>query len=168
VEDQRRTLQIEQVTLSRREARPGDLVDIAVTLSGDGAGDRVETVRYQVPGWMPPGPLQITAADALSANVSDGKVMLGLNGTRPLAQVVKQLNAFRDAGRIYVRVWRSEPGYSVSGVEMSNLPAGMSMLMSRQAQGSAAAPLSSKLAEFERPIGSAVSGQKTVQLEVKE
>lgn len=168
VEENRRTLQVDQLTLSQKSVRPGETVDIAVTLTGDGGKDRVETVRYVVPNWMPPGQIQITAADSLSANVSDGKVMLGLNGTRPLGQVVKQLNAFRDSGSVYVRVWRSEPGYSVSGVEMSNLPAGMSMLMARQAQGSTSAPLSSKLAEFERQIGSAVSGQKTVQLEVKE
>lgn len=167
IDESRRTLQIDGVSLSRREVRPGDTVEIAVALAGDGAPDRIERVRYTVPAWMPPGPLQITAADALTSNLSDGKVLLGLTGTRPTDQVVKQLNALRDSGSVFVRVWRQEPGYTVGGADLANLPAGMSMLMARSTPAGSPA-LQSKLVEFERATGSAVSGQRTVQLEVKD
>jgi hypothetical protein len=80
-----------------------------------------------------------------------------------------QLNGLRTNGSAWVRVSRPEPVYSFGGTEMPNIPAGLAMLAARGNPQPLLTPQGTRVAEFEIALGTAVvSGQKSIQIEVKE
>ena len=159
--------QIDQLSANRREVRPGDTIELAVALSSD-KNERVERVKYQVPAGAPAGPLTITVSDGTTANLAEARTMLSLS-PRPAPQILTQLNGLRTNGSAWVRISRPDPVYSMGGTEMPNIPAGLAMLASRSGSQPLVAPQGTRVAEFEIPLGTAVvSGQKSMQIEVKE
>src|SRR5208282_444044 len=90
---------------------------------------------------------------------------------RSPAQVLQLLNGLRTNTKAYVRVWRSDPSYTVEGRDLPNAPPSLALILSR-VQNAGSLPLNlrgSKLAEIEIPVGEmVVTGSKTVQVEVKE
>jgi hypothetical protein len=166
--ESREIWQIEQLTASRRTVRPGDAVELAVSLSS-GARERVERFFYTVPVGAPLGPLNVTAADGTTTNFAESRSLFSA-GSKPPAQLVAQLNALRPNSSAWVRVWRPDASFQAGGVDLANVPAGMNLLLAR----SSPAPLlatqqGARLAEFEIRLGDAVAaGTRTVQIEVKE
>ncbi|MCX6590513.1 MAG: hypothetical protein NTZ56_03220 [Acidobacteria bacterium] len=159
--------QIDQVSTSRREVRPGETIELAVALSNDG-NERVERLKYLVPAGASPGPLTIAVSDGTTANLAEARSMLSLS-PRPATQMLTQLNSLRTNGSAWVRISRPDPVYSMGGTELPNIPAGLAMLAARSTTQSLLTPQGTRVAEFEIPLGTAVvSGQKSVQIEVKE
>jgi hypothetical protein len=159
--------QIDQISASRREVRPGETIELAVALSSD-KSERVERLKYLVPAGAPAGPLTITVSDGTTANLAEARTMLSLS-PRPAAQLLTQLNGLRTNGSAWVRVSRPEPVYSFGGTEMPNIPAGLAMLAARGNPQPLLTPQGTRVAEFEIALGTAVvSGQKSIQIEVKE
>lgn len=164
----RKIWQIEQVSVSKREARPGEELDITVALAGEGDRMDVRKLKYQVPIGAPPGQLQVTVADATTTNLAENRSLLML-GARPPKQLVNILNSLRGNSSAYLRVWRQDSAYTMAGVDYANLPAGLSMLLARAQQTGTLTAQGTKLAEMEIGLKDAVvSGSKTIQVEVKE
>ncbi len=167
VAEDRSQWQIEQLTSSRREARPGDELQLAVTLAGPLGQVRLERVRYQVPAGLAPGTLQITATDAMSANLAANRTLL-LSAAKPASQLIRELNELRTAAAAYVRISRLDPVQSAGGVEYRNPPAGMALLLARQAATGLTAISGAAVAEIPIPLGAAVvSGSRTIQVEIR-
>ncbi len=164
----KKSWQIDQLNVSRKQVRPGDEVELSVALSGEGNRTEVRRLKYQVPLGSPEGPLQITVADATTTNLAENRSLL-MTGIRPPAQLITTLNSLRKNSSAYLRVWRQDPAYTVGGVDYANLPAGMSMLLARSQQPGTLTAQGTKLAEFEMDLNDAVvSGSRTIQVEVKE
>ncbi|MCX6595147.1 MAG: hypothetical protein NTV70_02120 [Acidobacteria bacterium] len=159
--------QIDQISTSRREVHPGETIELAVALTSD-KRERVERVKYQVPAGAPAGPLTITVSDGTTANLAEARTMLSLS-PRPATQLLTQLNGLRTNGSAWVRISRPDPVYSLGGTEMPNIPAGLAMLAARGNPQPLLTPQGTRVAEFEIALGTAVvSGQKSMQIEVKE
>ncbi len=167
---QKRELRIDQMWASRREVRPGESVDLMIVLGGDNGFETTHKVTYNVPVGAPLGPLQFTATDAMTANLSD-YVQLLTQTPRSPSQVVEFLNGLHPNTRAYVRVTRAEPSFTGEGQVLPAAPPSLAIVMGRTQASPGGAPASglSKLAEFE--IGAenmVISGSKTIQVEVKE
>lgn len=165
-EDMRRVWQIEEMSASRREGRPGEEIELAISFLGDGNRPELRRVKYTLPMGLPPGPLMITVGDGTTTNLAESRALLGMQA-RPARQMIGLLNSLRGNSKAYVRLWRPDPSYALGGVDAPNLPAGMSMLLAKsQPSGGGAG---TKLAEIEIPFGDAVvMGSKTIQLEIRE
>jgi hypothetical protein len=166
----KRQLRIDQLWSSRREVRPGESVNITVVLSGDNGKEIRRTVTYIVPIGAPAGPLQFTAADAGTVNLTEFRQML-LSAPKSADQLISFLNALRANTKAYVRVWRMAPAYDVEGETLADPPPSVAMILARtQPSLSVMPPVpNSKLAEFEIDSGDmVVSGVKTIQVEVKD
>lgn len=165
----RKVWQIDQVTASRREARPGDELELAVIFTGEGDRQEVRKLKYQVPPGAPTGTLFITAGDGTSTNLAESRSLLA-SPTRPARQMIPLLNAMRANSSAYVRLWRADTTYSLGGVDAPNLPAGLSMMLARnQTQPIVLGGGGSKLGEMEIALGDVVvAGTKTIQLEIKD
>jgi hypothetical protein len=74
--DQKKQLTIDGITVSRREARPGEKVLLNVVLAGENGAETTRQVEYQVPIGAEPGPLYFTVADANTANLADFRQVL--------------------------------------------------------------------------------------------
>jgi hypothetical protein len=153
-----------------RSVRPGESVELIVTLTGENGDETQRKILYRVPVGAPMGPINFTAADASTTNVTEFGASIGLQYHSP-GQVLEFLNGLRSNTKAYVRVWRNESAYTIDGRDLPSPPPSVAMILSRaQTQATAVASLrGSKLAEIEIPGGNnVVTGSKTVQVEVKE
>jgi hypothetical protein len=153
-----------------RSVRPGESVELIVTLTGENGAETQRKILYRVPVGAPMGPINFTAADASTTNVTEFGASIGLQYHSP-GQVLEFLNGLRSNTKAYVRVWRNESAYTIDGRDLPSPPPSVAMILSRaQTQSTAVANLrGSKLAEIEIPGGNnVVTGSKTVQVEVKE
>ena len=168
--EQKRTLQVDQIAASRRTVRPGEAVDVAVTLEGDNGKEELRTVRYNVPVGTPVGALQFTVSDAFTTNLLNYAQTIG-QAPKSSAQVLSFLNDLRPNTKAYVRVWSTDPAYQVQGSDLPSPPPSLALILARSqgAPGVLSLLRGSELAEIEIDGGdNVITGSKTVQVEVKE
>src|SRR5450631_1196222 len=168
--DQKKQLTIDSITTSRRDVRAGEKVQLNVTLTGENGAETVRRVDYQVPIGAEPGMLYFTVADAGTANIADFRQVLTATARTP-AQLLATVNNLHPNTKAYIRVWRADPAFQLEGADLPDPPASVSLILA-SSQSSAAgitATRNSKIAEMEIDLGDmAVTGSKTVQVEVKE
>jgi hypothetical protein len=168
--DQKKQLNIDGITTSRREVRPGEKVQLNVALTGDNGVEVNRIVEYQVPIGFEPGPLYFTVADASTANLADFRQVLTATARTP-AQVLTTVNALHPNTRAYIRVWRTDPAFQLEGADLPDPPASVALILAGQQSSSAGITQTrnSKLADMEVDVADmVVTGNKTVQVEVKE
>jgi hypothetical protein len=167
---EKKQLQIDQVTASRNQVRPGEKVELYITLAGENGVELNRKVDYTVPVGAPTGPLYFTVADAATTNLADFKQILGTTPRSP-DQIVSIVNGLHSNTSAYVRVWRSDPAYQIETSDLPDPPPSLALILNRAQAGSAAISQSrnSKVGEMEISAGDmSISGSKTVQVEVKE
>jgi hypothetical protein len=168
--DQKKQLTIDGIATSRREVRAGEKLQLNVSLSGDNGAEAVRRVEYQVPIGAEPGMLYFTVADANTANIADFRQVLTATARTP-GQLLATVNNLHPNTRAYVRVWRADPAFQLEGADLPDPPASVSLILAGSQSSSAGITQTrnSKIAEMEIDIGDmAVTGSKTVQVEVKE
>jgi hypothetical protein len=168
--DRKKQFTIDQVWASTREARPGDAIELTVLLTGENGVETTKKLSYQVPVGAQLGALYFTVADAASTNMTEYAQLLTTPPRNP-AQLVAFLNGLRGNDKAYVRVWTSEPAYSVQGQDLPDPPPSVSMVLAKTQASLTGTVLArgSKTAEMELSAGDAVvTGSKTIQVEIKE
>jgi hypothetical protein len=168
--DQKKQLNIDGVSVSRREVRAGDRVRLSVLLTGDNGSETTRQVDFEVPIGAPPGTLYFTVADAGATNVSDFRQVLAAT-PRSAGQLITTVNSLHPNNKAYVRVWRSDPAFQLEGVDMPSLPPSAALVLegSEPTLAGITQTRNSRIAEMEIDGGDMViSGVKTIQVEIKE
>jgi len=168
--DRKKQLNIETVTLSKREARAGDKLTLNVTLAGENGAETVRHVPYNIPIGAEPGTLYFTVADANTANISDFRAILTTT-PRTTGQLVSTVNNLHPNTKAYVRVWRADPAFQLEGSDLPDPPASIALILggSQSSLAGVTQLRNSKVADMEIDGGDmVVSGVKTVQVEIKE
>jgi hypothetical protein len=166
----KRELQIDGVTASRREAHPGDTIRIDVSLVGDNGLEITRQVAYQAPIGAEPGTIYFTVADAAITNLADFHQVLSSPERTP-GQVIAMLNGLHPNNKAYVRVWSASPAFDLEGADLPNPPASVALILGglQTTTGGIVQTRNSKIAEMEIDAGGmAVTGSKTIQVEIKE
>ena len=167
--DTKRDLEIDGVTASRREARPGDTIRLDVSLIGENGLETTRQVSYRVPIGMEPGIIYFTVADAGATNLADFHQEMNAPDRRP-SQVVAMLNALHPNDKAYVRVWSASPAFELEGASLPDPPASIALILGglQTNTGGVAQTRNSEIAEMEIDAGGmAISGSKTIQVEIK-
>jgi hypothetical protein len=162
----KKDLNIGQVYLSKKEAKPGDTVELFTVLDGQNAAEQTNSVKYTIPRGTAPGTLYFTVADGGQTSIAELRQILTETPHTP-EQVIANVNRLHAGDKAYVRVWRAEPSYQVQGEEIPDPPPSLALVLG----GMQGVPQvrNSKMAEIAIDAGNMmVSGSKTVQLEVKE
>ena len=168
--EQKRSLEIDQISASEKYVRPGQTIDIAVTLSGPNGMEIVKKAKFHAPVGIPVGALQLTASDAMTTNLLDYGGAIGVTPKSP-SQAVSLINDLRPNTKAYVRVWTTEPAYQVQGADIPDPPPSLGLILARTqtAPGTVAVARGSKLADIEIDVGPyVVTGSKSIQVEVRE
>jgi hypothetical protein len=168
--DVKKELQIDGVTASRREAHPGDTIRIDVSLMGDNGQEITRQVAYQTPIGAEPGAIYFTVADAATTNIADFHQVLSSPERTP-GQVIAMLNGLHPNNRAYVRVWSAIPAFQLEGADLPAPPASVALILGalQSNTGGISQTRNSKIAEMEIDAGGmAVTGSKTIQVEIKE
>lgn len=159
---------IESAWLSRREARPGERVEVLVELAGEGGSRTKHKLNYEIPIGCPTGTLYFTVGDGPSVNAAEQRYF-GLGQPKPATELIAFLNSLRPNTRGYVRVWRSDAGFQIEGKDLPDPPPSIGMILTRTQTGTSVIPRTSTIAEMVFASGEiAITGSKTLQLEVKE
>jgi hypothetical protein len=149
---------------------PGETLELNISLTAENGAEIMKKVKYLVPVGAPLGTLLVTVSDGMTANLVEFSQAAGVRSRTP-AQIVKLVNSLRQYNRVSVRLSRAEPSYQVQGMELTDPPPSVALLLAKS-QPLAAALTSvrgAKVAEFELDLGMAISsGTKTTQVEVKE
>ncbi len=157
--------------IAPRTTRPGEEIEVTAVFAGQNGAETTRKVRYRVPVGAPAGPLFLTVSDATQTNLVEFQQAVGTPQKSP-QQVLSLLNGLRSNTKAYLRVWRNEPSYTVEGRDMPAPPPSLALMLNRAQAGltSTVTSRGAKLAELEISPGSGlvVTGNKTVQVEVKE
>lgn len=163
---EKKEMDISQVYLSRREAKPGDTVQLMVQLDRDGGTSLTRSMPYTIPPGTAAGTLYFTVADGSQTSLTDLRQLL-TETPHSSDQLISNVNRLRPTDKAYVRVWRPQPSFSINGEEIPDPPPSLSLILS--AAQSVSKTQNSKLAEMTIDAGEfLITGSKTVQLEVKE
>jgi hypothetical protein len=163
--DAHKQLQIEDVTASKREVHPGESVEITTRLAGDNGLEILRTVKYKVPIGATAGTLYFSVSDGLQTSMGDLRATYGSTPRTP-EQLIEALQKLHANDKAYLRVWRAEPSYIVSGEEIPDPPPSLALILN--ATAATTAVRNSKVAEFTIDGGgNLVTGSKTVQVEVR-
>jgi hypothetical protein len=168
--DEKKQLDIDHVFAGRRQARPGETIDLTVGLTGENGVLTTRKVSFPTPIGMTPGPLYFTVSDASTANLTELRQAVTTTPRSP-SQLVSTVNDLKANTKAYVRVWRPDPAYQVGGEDLPAPPASLAMILGRaqSGYGGLTQGYNSKIAEIEIDGGGAVlSGSKTIQVEIKE
>src|SRR5579884_2755382 len=168
--EQKRSLEIDQISASEKYVRPGQTIDIAVTLYCPNGMEIAKKAKFHAPVGIPVGALQLTASDAMTTNLLDYGGAIGVTPKSP-SQAVSLINDLRPNTKAYVRVWTTEPAYQVQGADIPDPPPSLGLILARTqtAPGTVAVARGSKLADIEIDVGPyVVTGSKSIQVEVRE
>jgi SpoIVB peptidase S55 len=174
--ESKRQLRIAQVWASVHELRPGDPIEITALLQGENGLEVTRSATFKVPAGAPIGPLNVTVSDAMTMNAPE---FAGLtqSALRTPEELIRVVNHFRGSGAAYVRIWRQEPSFTISGPlpggDITDPPPSVMLVLadpSASASSNAALTLTrgSQIAELTMPVDDyVVTGSKTIQVEIK-
>jgi hypothetical protein len=175
--DAKRQLHIAQAWASRHEVHPDDSLQITVLLQGEDGLEFTTSASYRVPVGASLGPLNLTISDANTLNFPEF-AGLSQSAVKSAKELVQTINAFRSSDAVYVRLWRQEPAFTVSGPrpggELTDPPPSVMLILADPASSATTSPTltamrGSTIAELSIPVpGYTVMGAKTIQVEIKE
>ena len=164
ITNEKRQLQIENLWASKREARPGETIDLTALFVGENGSEMTKTLRYTIPVGASLGPLYFTVTDGAAANLAEYRQFL-FTPPRTEPQLLSFLQGLRPNTKAFVRVWRNTPSWQVQGETLPAPPPSMVLLLGR----SQPQVTGSKVDEFEMASGGyMMSGTRTVVVEVKD
>jgi hypothetical protein len=162
----KKELNIGQVYLSRREAKPGETVELTTMLDGENGLEITNSVKYTSPPGTAPGTLYFTVADGGQTSIAELR-QIALATPHSPEQLISMVNRLKPGDKAYVRVWRAEPAYEVQGEELPDPPPSLALVLG--STQSVAQNRNSKIAEIVIDPGNMmVTGSRTVQIEVKD
>ncbi len=167
---EKKQLQIDQVSVARREVKPGDTVELTTVLVGENGTEVVRKLQYPVPPGAPAGPLYFTVADGNTTNLTEFRQLIG-TPPKSVSQLISTVNNLRANTKAYVRVWRADPAFQLEGEDFPSPPASVTLIFSgaQAATGGISQTRNSKIGELEISAGDVmITGSKTIQVEVKE
>jgi SpoIVB peptidase S55 len=164
--DIKKELNIAQVYLSRKEAKPGETVELMTQLEGENGVEVTKSLKYTIPPGTAPGTLFFTVADGAQTGLAELKQVINETPHSP-EQSISTVERLRPGDKAYVRVWRAEPAYEVAGEELPDPPPSLALVLG--STQSLSQNRNSKITELVIDAGEVmVTGSKTVQIEVKE
>jgi hypothetical protein len=163
IDNEKKQLQIESLWPSKREAEPGETIDLTALFTGENGQEMTKTVRYTIPVGAQPGPLYFTVVDGAAANLAEYRQFL-FAPPRNKPQLLSFLNGLRPNTKAYVRIWRSQPSWQVQGETLPAPPPSLALLLGASYPQTASA----KLDEIEMASGGyMMTGSKTAMVTVK-
>lgn len=160
---------LEKVWQEKLEARPGEEVDISVFLRLPNGQTRQETYPIKIPEGVEPGALKIWIGDGLTlsrveADEEDAEFI-----PQNLGQLVRAINNLKKNDRLYIRIFREQPGAVVGGEGLPGLPPSvLALYQSKKTTGDVQPIRRVVYVEHELPETDYVlSGQKTIEIQVK-
>ena len=160
---------VDKVWMDQTEIRAGEELGLTIFLRKENGDILSEKYPIKIPEGVSPGPLKILVADGVSVSMHDTKLREAEFVPKNFDQVVRAINNLKNNNRLYVRLFREEPGAIIDGFGSSSLPPSlMALYNSRKTRGDTIPIQYVVFAEHELPRSeSVIDGQKIVEVTVK-
>ena len=167
--EQPRMATLERAWIDTARPKPGTTVPLKVLLRTYRGEEVTRTLPLEIPS-NARGTVQIMVADgARLAQWESRELQMQPMQTRNLPQMISVLNKARKNNRLYVRLISQDGGAVVKGESLSSLPPSVLAVMESDRNGGSFSPLrSALLGEWELATDQAVSGSRTLRLEIEE
>jgi hypothetical protein len=167
--EQPRMATLERAWVDSVRPKPGATVPLKVLLRTYRGEEITRTLPVEIPS-NARGSVQIMVADgARLAQWESRELQMQPLQTRNLPQMISVLNKARKNNRLYVRLISQNGGAVVKGESLSSLPPSVMAVMEADRNGGNVSPLrSALLGEWELATGHAVTGSRTLRLEIEE
>ena len=162
-----KTATLERVWLDDPRPRAGRTVPLKMLLRTYRGEDQLRTVPIQIPT-NASGALTILVSDGGRLGPAEQRETRSPQG-RSVDQIIRALNKGRRNDTLYVKLMSSESGAVVSGEMLSSLPPSVLAVLEGERNGGNFNPLhSATLGEWELATEHAVSGSKTLTINVSQ
>lgn len=167
--EQPRMATVERAWIDSVRPKAGTTVPLKVLLRTWRGEEITRTLPIEIPS-NARGALQIMVADGLRlAQWESRELQMQPLQTRNVPQMISVLNKARKNNRLYVRLISQDGGAVVKGESLSSLPPSVMAVMEADRNGGNVSPLrSALLGEWELATGHAVTGSRTLRLEIDE
>jgi hypothetical protein len=166
--EQTREALLEKVWQDKLEARPGEEVNVTVFLRKANGEIMAEKYPVKIPEDIPPGPLKMMIGDGTSFEKSDAESEMEFVPTT-LQQLVRAINNLKKNDRLYIRLYRDQPGALIGGEALPDLPPSL-LALYKSEKTSGDVKMINKVIYVEHelsPTNFVLSGQKVIKVNVK-
>jgi len=166
--EQTREALLEKVWQDKLEARPGEEVNVTVFLRKANGEITAEKYPVKIPEDIPPGPLKMMIGDGTSFEKNDADSEMEFVPTS-LQQLVRAINNLKKNDRLYIRLYRDQPGALIGGEALPDLPPSLlALYKSEKTSGDVKTINKVIYVEHElAPTNFVLSGQKIIKVNVK-
>lgn len=167
--EQTREAILDKVWQDKLEARPGEEVNVTVFLRRPNGETVAEKYPVKIPDEVVPGLLNILVGDGISLDKFDESEDPGEFVPENLPQLIRAINNLKKNDRLYILLYREQPGAVIGGEGLPSLPPSLLALYnSQKTAGDVKAIKKVLYAEYELPpTDSVLSGQKVIKVNVK-
>ncbi|MCC7417533.1 MAG: hypothetical protein IT176_10370 [Acidobacteria bacterium] len=164
--EQPKTATLERVWLDDPRPRAGRTVPLKVLLRTYRGDDVLRTLPIEIPA-NASGALSVLVSDGPRLSAAESREARSPQQPRSVPQMIRQLNNARRNNALYVKLLGSDAGAVVNGELLSSLPPSvLSVLEADRNGGSFNALYNATLGEWEIATDSAVSGTRTLSIQV--
>ncbi len=162
-----RTATIERVWLDELRPRAGQTVPLKVLTRSYRGEDKISTVPIEIPANIS-GTVSLVVTDGRQLNAMEQRDLKRSLQPQSVAQMIRVLNETRRNNRIYIRLLNGTPGAVVKGEALTSLPPSVLSVLEGDSNGGSYTPIrSAAVGEWELPMDSAVSGSRTLTIDVE-
>jgi hypothetical protein len=167
--EQTREATLEKIWQDKLEVRAGEEINLTVFLRKQNGETVSEKYPVKIPPDVGPGPLKIAIADGRSLNKSDADSETGEFVPDNLRQLIRAINNIKKNDRLYIRIFRDQPGAVVGGEGLPDLPPSLlALYRSEKTSGDVKTINKVIYVEHELPsTQSVLKGQHVIRINVK-
>jgi hypothetical protein len=170
VRENDRSALLDHIRLNRLEAKAGDSLELEISYKKPNGDTIQKTYPLEIPLNVPPGPLNVLVADgttlmSLDEEEMDDEILI----PRDLSHLIQLINNIRKNDRLYVRMFRREPGAVIKGEGLPGLPPSMLSILGSERRQGAVSPIGvSSVQEYELPPSDYIAqGSKMLTVRIK-
>jgi hypothetical protein len=165
---ERRTALIESARLSKIEARPGETIEVEVTVHPYQAAARVVRVPVTLPAELTPGTLRVMVSDGASVDKLTTPPGAAAQRASGVADTVAQINRLHDNDRVYVTLLDHAAQAVLESETLPAVPLSMANVLSPLKDAQKMQLTGESLVELgSAETGYAVTGSQTLNLVVR-
>ncbi len=162
-----RTATIERVWLDELRPRAGRTVPLKVLTRSYRGEDKISTVPIEIPANVS-GTVSLVVTDGRQLNAMEQRDLRRSLQPQSVAQMIRVLNETRRNNRIYIRLLNGTPGAVVKGEALTSLPPSVLSVLEGDSNGGSYTPIrSAAVGEWELAMDSAVTGSRTLTIDVE-
>jgi len=162
-----RTSTIERVWLDELRPRAGRTVPLKVLTRSYRGEDKISTVPIEIPANVS-GTVSLVVTDGRQLNAMEQRDLKRSLQPQSVAQMIRVLNETRRNNRIYIRLLNGTPGAVVKGEALTSLPPSVLSVFEGDSNGGSYTPIrSAAVGEWELAMDSAVTGSRTLTIDVE-